>query len=69
MSSDVKKTLSIMFNVLMTAAAVKAALTTISRPMGGKPALPRSARVRGSALGPVSVEGLDDDELDYEDLQ
>ena len=62
--------LATVFNVLVTAAAVKAALTTLSRPMGGSPAT--KAIYQNRRLGPVTVEGYDEDDdlegLDYEDL-
>lgn len=63
-----KDALGIVFQVVVTAAALKAALTTLSRPMGGKPHQPMAARTR---FGSVGVEGYDEDDLDgldYEDL-
>lgn len=65
----------VMFEVIVTAAALKAALTTLSRPMSGEPATKASGRVGGRAgrLGPITVEDLpgydaDMEPLDYEDL-
>lgn len=60
--------LTTVFQVIVTAAALKAALTTLSRPMSGQPMQPNSFRNR--RLGNISVEGYDEDELglDYEDL-
>lgn len=61
------------FNVLMAAAAVKAALTTLSRPMGGQPATKATPGGFGNnLLRGLTVEGYDEswerDALDYEDL-
>ena len=70
------------FNVLMAAAAVKAALTTLSRPMSGSPATRATPGTLGGRLRGLTVEDLEglwdydydprrwerDDSLDYEDL-
>lgn len=66
-----REVLQTIFSILMTAAAVKAALTTLSRPMAGqpKPGVPIGTRV--PRLGPVVLEDYDDGDpeaLDYEDL-
>lgn len=64
-----KDAFGIVFQVIVTAAALKAALTTLSRPMGGKPHQPASTRA--GRFGSVTVEGYDVDDLDgldYEDL-
>lgn len=66
------KALKTVFEVVVTAAALKAALNTLSRPMGGKPiAATHVATPRTRRLGPMVVEGYDDGALegiDYEDL-
>lgn len=64
-----KDAFGIVFQVIVTAAALKAALTTLSRPMGGTPHQPATARL--GRFGSVGLEGYDDDDLDgldYEDL-
>jgi len=64
-----KEAFTLVFQVIVTAAALKAALTTLSRPMGGKPHQPASARL--GRFGSMTVEGYDEDDLDgleYEDL-
>lgn len=67
------KALRTVFEVIVTAAALKAALNTLSRPMGGEPlaAAHLSTGTRASRLGPLTVEGYNDPDLeglDYEDL-
>jgi hypothetical protein len=67
------KALRTVFEVIVTAAALKAALNTLSRPMGGEPkAATRLGHRPGGRVGPLTVEGYDEDldldGLDYEDL-
>ena len=71
MSSPAMNALRTVFEVIVTAAALKAALNTLSRPMGGKPATATHVATRNRRLGPVAIEGYDKDDLeglDYEDL-
>jgi len=64
------KALRTVFEVIVTAAALKAALNTLSRPMGGEPKAATHLGVRPSPrLGPVMVEGYDDDDLDGLDYE
>lgn len=69
------KALRTVFEVIITAAALKAALNTLSRPMGGEPVAATHLATRNRRLGPVTVEGYDEPDhprdlegLDYEDL-
>jgi len=58
----------VLFNILVTAAAIKAALGTLSRPIQGAGVPPS---VRRKRLGQVSLEDmpdLDDTDIDYREL-
>jgi hypothetical protein len=71
------KALRTVFEIIVTAAALKAALNTLSRPMGGEPKAATRLGHRpggrlGGRVGPLTVEGYDADPdldgLEYEDL-
>lgn len=57
------KALQIVFNVILGAAALKASLNTLRRPMSESAATP----TKSTRVGQISLEGYDD-ALEYEDL-